>query len=66
MFADASAVVVAKGKRVLTFAPHGADFDRDAFEKAVIGHSGNLRAPTARVGRTFYVGFSDEAYAALG
>jgi len=38
---------------------------RAAFEKAVIGPSGSLRAPTARVGRTFYVGFSDEAYAAL-
>jgi len=65
VFADASAVVVAKGKRVLTFAPSRADFDRAAFEKAVIGPSGSLRAPTARVGRTFYVGFSDEAYAAL-
>ena len=65
MFADATTVVVAKGKKVLTFAPQHADFDRDAFGKAVIGPSGNLRAPTARVGRTFYVGFSDAAYADL-
>lgn len=65
MFAGASRVVVAKGKRVLTFAPRQADFDRDAFAAAVIGPSGNLRAPTARVGTTFYVGFNDEAYAPL-
>jgi hypothetical protein len=66
VFADAATVIVAKGKRVLTFAPQHADFDRAAFEKAVIGPSGNLRAPTARVGRTFYVGFHDEAYEPLG
>lgn len=66
MFADAVTVVVAKGKRVLTFAPQRPDFDRDAFVAAVIGPSGNLRAPTARVGRTFYVGWNDEAYAPLG
>lgn len=65
-FAGATRVVVAKGRQVVTFTPNGADFDRAAFERAVIGPSGNLRAPTARVGSTFYVGFHDDAYAALG
>ncbi|MCB9877348.1 MAG: hypothetical protein H6835_07075 [Planctomycetes bacterium] len=65
LFADAAKVVVARGKKVLTFTPGAADFDRTAFETAVIGPSGNLRAPTARVGKTWYVGFSDEAYAPL-
>lgn len=66
MFAGAAEVVVVKGKKVLAFVPGGPHFDRAAFEKAVIGPSGNLRAPTLRVGNTFYVGFLDEAWAALG
>lgn len=65
VFAGAVEVVVVKGKKVRTFAPDGPDFDRAAFEQAVIGPSGNLRAPTLRRGTTFYVGFLDEAWAAL-
>lgn len=65
VFAGAAEVVVAKGKKVLTFAPNGPDFDRAAFAKAVIGPSGNLRAPTLRVGSMFYVGFLEAAWAAL-
>lgn len=56
-------MVVAKGKKVVSFAPGGADFDEQAFQKAVIGPSGNLRAPTLKVGKRFFVGFSEEAYA---
>ncbi|MCA8978084.1 MAG: hypothetical protein KDC98_25380 [Planctomycetes bacterium] len=62
VFAGASKVVVAKGKKVVTFAPAGADFDAAAFAKAVIGPSGNLRAPAIRCGKTWLVGFHDEAY----
>lgn len=62
MFADASKVIVAKGKNVLTFEPQKAGFDAAEFAKAVIGPSGNLRAPTARIGKTWLVGFSAEAY----
>ena len=41
----------------------GADsFDASEFEKAVIGPSGNLRAPTIRTGKTWFVGFHEEAY----
>lgn len=63
MFDGASKVIVAKGKKVVTFEPGKQDFDREAFEKAVIGPSGNLRAPTIRTGKTWFVGFSEEAYA---
>jgi len=52
--------VVAKGKKVLTFRP-GKD-DDDELHKVVIGPSGNLRAPTLRAGKTWHVGFSEEAY----
>ncbi|MBL8857606.1 MAG: hypothetical protein JNL28_03755 [Planctomycetes bacterium] len=39
------------------------DFDRDEFEKHVIGPTGNLRAPALRLGQTWLIGFGDEAYA---
>ncbi|MFT4843600.1 MAG: hypothetical protein ACI8UD_002563 [Planctomycetota bacterium] len=54
---------VAKGKKVLTFEPKQDSFDHDEFQKATIGPSGNLRAPTLRAGKTWFVGFSEEAYA---
>ena len=63
MFADASKVYVAKGKKVLTFEPKKESFDSAEFQKAAIGPSGNLRAPTIRTGKTWFVGFSEEAYA---
>ncbi|MGK0201366.1 MAG: hypothetical protein ACI89X_000938 [Planctomycetota bacterium] len=53
---------VAKGKKVLTFEPKKDSFDNDEFQKVAIGPSGNLRAPTLRVGKTWFVGFSEEAY----
>ncbi len=55
---------VAKGKKVLTFEPKKDSFDPNEFQKAAIGPSGNLRAPTIRTGKTWFVGFSEEAYAA--
>tara|TARA_R110002072_G_scaffold291959_1_gene460318 strand:- start:10492 stop:10677 length:186 start_codon:yes stop_codon:yes gene_type:complete len=56
-------VHVAKGKKVLTFEPKKDSFDPNEFQKAAIGPSGNLRAPTIRTGKTWFVGFSEEAYA---
>lgn len=53
---------VAKGKKVLTFEPKKDTFDVEAFHKAAIGPSGNLRAPTIKTGKTWFVGFSEEAY----
>lgn len=62
LFADAATVVVARGKKVLTF-----DMKRDPpspaeFEKVVLGPSGNLRAPAIRAGRTWFVGFHPDPY----
>ena len=54
---------VAKGKKVLTFEPKKDSFDGAEFQKAAIGPSGNLRAPTIRAGETWLVGFSEGAYA---
>ena len=63
LFADAARVVVAKGRKVATLEPGKAGFDPDELRAAVLGPTGNLRAPTIRVGKTWLVGFSDEAYA---
>ena len=57
-----SKLIVSKGKRVLTFQPGKQPLDEDEVLKAVIGPSGNLRAPTIRKGRTLLVGFNAEAF----
>ena len=62
LFDGASKIVVAKGKKVLTFRPGKADYDADELRKVAIGPSGNLRAPTLRAGKSWYVGFSEDAY----
>jgi len=62
LFADAAQVVVAKGKRVLAFDMKKDPPAKADFEKAVLGPSGNLRAPTIRTGKTWLVGFHEEAY----
>lgn len=57
----ASRVVVAKGKKVSEFKPAGKA--PAAVVEAMLGPTGNLRAPTLRVGKTVLVGFNPEAYA---
>lgn len=57
----ASTVVVAKGKKVVTF-----DMKRDRpSDKALVDHmlgpTGNLRAPVILKGRTLLVGFNEDA-----
>ena len=37
-------------------------FKGNSFAKAALGRSGNLRAPTIRVGERFLVGYSQQAY----
>ena len=58
-------LVVARGKKVVTFDLR-KDRPADADVAAIImGPSGNLRAPTLKVGTTLVVGFNDEAYDSL-
>lgn len=56
-------VVVAVGKKLVEFDPKSGD--RDEILKRITGPSGNLRAPTLRVGRVCYVGFHPELYEGL-
>jgi hypothetical protein len=59
---SADTVVVAKGKKVVTFDMKGAPPDDDTLAAALLGPSGNLKAPTLRVGATLLVGFGEAAY----
>jgi len=58
----ASKLIVAKGKKVSEFKAAEKD-SREAIE-AMLGPTGNLRAPTLRVGKTVLVGFNKEIYSA--
>ena len=67
--AAANAVHAAKGKKLVSFALKAGKLQDEATDedlrKAIIGPSGNLRAPTIWVGKTMYVGFTDELYGLL-
>jgi hypothetical protein len=56
----ASKVIVAKGKKVSEFKPAGKA--GDDVVTAMLGPTGNLRAPTIRRGKTVLVGFNEDVY----
>ena len=59
----AQSIHVAKDKKVDVFDPNVDS--QDAILKAVMGRSGNLRAPTLQLGDTFFVGFNAPLYDAI-
>jgi arsenate reductase-like glutaredoxin family protein len=58
----ADKVVVARGKKVVTFDMKKEPPDDDTLAAHLLGPTGNLRAPTLRKGKTLLVGFNEEAY----
>ncbi|MBW1844203.1 MAG: hypothetical protein JRE38_13225 [Deltaproteobacteria bacterium] len=56
----ASAVFVAKGNKVSAFKPAGSAGKE--LLNAMLGPTGNLRAPTIRRGKTVLVGFNEELF----
>jgi hypothetical protein len=60
----ADTVVVARGKKVLRFDMKSPPPD-DELAAALLGPTGNLKAPTLRIGRLLLVGFGEEAYASV-
>ena len=60
MIQNAKSVYVAKGKKMIRWNPQTDN--RKEILKTVIGPSGNLRAPTWKIGKDFLVGFSAEQY----
>ena len=60
----ANKVIVAKGRKVQSFP--GGKASKEIVD-ALLGPTGNLRAPTMRVGKMLLVGFDESSYAdALG
>ena len=51
-----------RGTRVITVDMKAGKPDAATLKGLLIGPSGNLRAPTLRVGRTLLVGFDEAAY----
>jgi arsenate reductase-like glutaredoxin family protein len=60
LLVGASRLIVAKGKKVAKWSI-GATPEPDAID-AMLGPTGNLRAPSLVVGKTVLVGFDEEAY----
>ena len=65
LFDGARKLIAMRGGRVVTFDLAGDPPAPAVLAKAVLGPSGNLRAPTLRVGATFVVGFAREVYEEL-
>ena len=61
--AAATQVMVAKGKQVATYKPAGKPTAE--LIEAMLGPTGNLRAPTLVSGKTVLVGFNEASYAEL-
>ena len=61
LLAKASKMTVAKGKKVQEF-KGGKDASAEAVD-AMLGSTGNLRAPAIVAGKTLLVGFNEEVYA---
>lgn len=60
LFAGAKKIVICKGPKVTELDP--AD---SAGLELVLGPTGNLRAPTARIGKTWIVGFGEATWKQL-
>lgn len=59
---SAARVVAARGKKIVTFDIKKDRPDDDTLLAHLLGPSGNLRAPTIRVGNTLLIGFSEDSY----
>ena len=58
--AAASRLVVAKGTKITEFSP-GGKAGKEVVD-AMLGPTGNLRAPCIRAGKTLLVGFNEDVY----
>lgn len=58
----ANELLAAKGKKVERIDLRKGKPDKATVARLMIGPSGNLRAPTLRVGKKILVGFDEETY----
>ena len=57
---QATEITAAKGKKVVKFNLKKDQPGDDELVKIMIGPSGNLRAPTIRIGKKLFIGFHEE------
>ena len=57
----AKELIVGRGKKFQEFNP--SEDDKEAILKVCLGRTGNLRAPTLKMGDRVVVGFNDDMYA---
>ena len=60
-----SHVIAVKGKKILRFSMAQDPAITDDLFSAILGPSGNLRAPALRKGKTFVVGFHPDVYSEI-
>ncbi|HHD57362.1 MAG TPA: hypothetical protein ENK89_06790 [Desulfobulbaceae bacterium] len=60
LLSGAEKIIVGKGKKVVTFDPK-TDPKEDIL-KSCLGRTGNLRAPTLKIGSMLVVGFNEDMY----
>src|SRR6478735_6613375 len=65
LLAGIDTLIATKGKKVETFDLKKGRPDDATLLARMMGPTGNLRAPTARIGRTLVVGFNEEVYAGI-
>lgn len=62
MLKGADVLIAARGKKVERLDLGAEKPDKATVERLMLGPTGNLRAPTLRVGRTLLVGFDEQTY----
>ncbi len=60
LLSGAEKIVVGKGKKIVIFDP--ATDKKEEILKSCLGRTGNLRAPTLKIGKLLVVGFNDAMY----
>lgn len=60
VLSSAPKIYVANGKKIIEYSP--AEAEKDEVMKKVTGRTGNLRAPSLRIGDTYYIGFNQDLY----
>lgn len=63
ILSKAEVLYVGRGKKTVEFTPDAQS--KDDILKVSLGRTGNLRAPTLRVGKQVYVGYNEEMYKEL-
>ncbi|HFQ90808.1 MAG TPA: hypothetical protein ENK27_12115 [Desulfobulbus sp.] len=60
LLADAAEIVVGRGKKYQVISP--SEENREEILRLCLGRTGNLRAPTLRIGDRLLVGFNEAMY----